>query len=60
MLRALKRAADMQSCVQLSCDLFADGDPLENCTLYLDSEVEGRSLHVFSTAQAGAESSVTV
>lgn len=34
------------------------GGPLENCTLCLDSEVETRSLHVSSTAQADAESSV--
>lgn len=37
-----------------------DGDPLEICTLCLDSEVESRHLHVLSTAQADAESSVTV
>lgn len=36
-----------------------DGDPSEDCTLCLDSEVESRRLHVLSAAQAGAEKSVT-
>lgn len=30
-------------------------DPLENCTLCSDSEVDRRRLHVLSTAQAEAE-----
>lgn len=36
-----------------------DGGPLEKCTLCLGSELETRGLHVLSTAQAHAESSVT-
>lgn len=56
--RALKRAADVQSRVDWGWFVL-DGGPLENCTFCLDSAVEFRCLHVLSTAQADAESSVT-
>lgn len=58
-LRALKKSCRHAAPCLTEADLFWMVVHWKTVHYVLDSEVENRSLHVLSTAQAGAESSVT-